>query len=891
LIVAWLVAPEGHASTLADAVTGIGESVDVINLIWKKGSMREPWMDRVKNLRLMPGGDLDASRLGRGDYCLIMREGVVYPAGYVRRMIAAYDDIAVERKIVGVEGVIYSDFFDGLAASRLVYKSDEAVGQSCLVNQLGLEGMIFRSGDFENIPAIDLLAPRAALNFAIQCYRSGIPQICIARGRNWLKPHKIGFSRSNASTDEGSARDAQEIAGFGRLPIRVLNGDGLIPTRTASVKGRLIANEDFRDVLPSVNSLARMGLVAPHWFVDFLGSSHEFAFSVAQSENGRGLRIAIDRAARALRLLSPVDPAAIAARSFQAEVTLRGSGREEMNSLIDGVYLVSMNASHKPEVISRIFGAIADGNSFRTYSTEIKTPRIDAQLDVFFCIQLSRECEFLELASAILCEVSTENRPKIAPAHQAPEPKRGGIPRSGAIGTQRSPVAGSTMELLNPKSAIAKRSRGKPRMAVVCWSLGHNALGRAHSIAELASQDYDVELLGTLVPRHGVDLWPPMRDIAIPIRGFVARDMATYLSAIRDLPATEPYDVVCVSKPRLPSLLLGMVLSARSKCPLVLDIDDLELAFLQNQTPLALDRLTDALQGGTPEIDNPAAEIWTRFCDTLAHHADAITVSNEALGSRFDAIVLRHARDESKFLPDEIVRRETRRSLGIREQEKVVFFLGTPRDHKGLARVAEAIVRRADPDLTMCVMGFDASDDSMATIARQNPELIRLFGLQPYGRLPDLIQCADAICLLQDTSSAISAFQSPAKMGEALAMGLPVLASRVAPFADLISSGIVIPVDTDSELQSALDGVLDGRFNLAVDRNKRTAYFRSELSFAANGGRLREAVSAATNNYPKSSALRLGVLRKLAVVLRDRFGVDILEFTDGTVRPQPEKVV
>jgi ABC-type siderophore export system fused ATPase/permease subunit len=107
----------------------------------------------------------------------------------------------------------------------------------------------------------------------------------------------------------------------------------------------------------------------------------------------------------------------------------------------------------------------------------------------------------------------------------------------------------------------------------------------------------------------------------------------------------------------------------------------------------------------------------------------------------------------------------------------------------------------------------------------------------------------------------------------------------------LISSGIVIPVDTDSELQSALDGVLDGRFNLAVDRNKRTAYFRSELSFAANAERLREAVNAATNNYPKSSVLRLGALQKLAVVLRDRFGVDILEVADGTVRPQPEKVV
>ena len=118
---------------------------------------------------------------------------------------------------------------------------------------------------------------------------------------------------------------------------------------------------------------------------------------------------------------------------------------------------------------------------------------------------------------------------------------------------------------------------------------------------------------------------------------------------------------------------------------------------------------------------------------------------------------------------------------------------------------------------------------------------------------------------------------------EALAMGLPVLASRVAPFSDLISSGIVIPVDSNAELQIALDGIRDGRLDLAADRKRRISYFMSELSFASNARRLREALELASANFPSTSPARLVILRKLAKALHDRFGMNILDFRDDGI--------
>ena len=127
-------------------------------------------------------------------------------------------------------------------------------------------------------------------------------------------------------------------------------------------------------------------------------------------------------------------------------------------------------------------------------------------------------------------------------------------------------------------------------------------------------------------------------------------------------------------------------------------------------------------------------------------------------------------------------------------------------------------------------------------------------------------------------------------MGEALAMGLPVLVSRAAPFLDLISTGIAIPVDTNAELQIALDGIRDGRFNVVADREKRTAYFNSELSIAANTQRLHAAWELAAASFPSTFPARLAVLQKLANVLQGHFGVDILNADDdGNARSRAER--
>jgi len=659
-----------RANGLQKSVRAIASQVERLNLVLEAGEVPS-WASAIGNVLVAPKDAGDAHRIlpavADDDFVFFLDNEVDYPTDYVEHMLNAFHNIAINRKAVGVEGIIYSDFFDGQATSQLLFSSDEKLSEHQLVNKLDIATVLCRGSEARVLEAMRNSGLLSDLSFAAHCYENAIPLICVAHEANWLRRSREPSKPMSPTT----ARETQKIAGFGRLPIQYLDRNGSIPLK-----------------------------------------------------------------------------------------------------------------------------------SRRTTST--------------------------------------------------PEVK-----------------------LLNPQTAAKQSDAGKPRMSVLSWSLGHNPVGRAHTLADLARADFSVELAGPLFPRRGSELWPPLRDTKIPVRGFVAEDMASYLISARALVESTDCEIVYVGKPRFPSLFLGMLLSAKRNCPLLLDIDDLELGFLKNQSPLAFSDLTRQIALDPKQDNDPASELWTRFADTLIGVADAVTVSNEALQARYGGTLVRHARDETIFFPDEKGRLEVRRELGLRDDQTVIMFVGTPRPHKGLERIASALVARGDDKIVLCIVGAENEIAFRKEFGMADPKTVRVFPPQSFARLPEFIRAGDAVCLLQDTSSPISDFQIPAKLSEALAMGLPVLASRVTPFADLIASGAVQPIDTDEELRNAIDNIALAENDLA--RSLRRELFLSEFSYAANRPRLRQAVKIARARHAANPHARGAMLRQLAGFLAARFGVNVLE--------------
>ena len=107
--------------------------------------------------------------------------------------------------------------------------------------------------------------------------------------------------------------------------------------------------------------------------------------------------------------------------------------------------------------------------------------------------------------------------------------------------------------------------------------------------------------------------------------------------------------------------------------------------------------------------------------------------------------------------------------------------------------------------------------------------------------LPVYLRAADLACLLQDPDHVTSLYQSPAKLIDALAMELPVLATPVPPLERMIAEGLIDAVG-DEPLGPRIAAIFDEleRYREKARRNREC--FIREYSYSAKRAFLRETV-------------------------------------------------
>jgi glycosyltransferase involved in cell wall biosynthesis len=263
----------------------------------------------------------------------------------------------------------------------------------------------------------------------------------------------------------------------------------------------------------------------------------------------------------------------------------------------------------------------------------------------------------------------------------------------------------------NIKLANFKRRAARPKTqwqkVVVCgWELSHNAAGRVYTLAQLYQTFADVEIIGTLFPNWGRELWEPIRDTDILVHSFVVDDESRFHEQLIALVVSYPYDIVHLAKPRMPTIFFGLLYKLIWDAKVLMDIDDEELAFVKAESPISVD---DYLKqnGRLPDLNDLAGKDWTRLAVGLAKEFDAITVANSALQQRYGGDIIRHARDEKLFQPSPELKQSSRKKYGVAVDKKVVLFFGTPRAHKGLLETAEAISASGSKNVVFVIaVGF-----------------------------------------------------------------------------------------------------------------------------------------------------------------------------------------
>ncbi|MEO6317455.1 MAG: glycosyltransferase [Acidimicrobiales bacterium] len=416
----------------------------------------------------------------------------------------------------------------------------------------------------------------------------------------------------------------------------------------------------------------------------------------------------------------------------------------------------------------------------------------------------------------------------------------GDLHRDGAFAAGPEVEEPPPVQEMRRHRAAARAAGDRARVAVLAWDVGHNPFGRAHLLADLLRDRFDVEVWGSQFERYGSDLWPPLRHTDIPVRRFRGSSFPDFLDTLDDCARRLDVDAIYVSKPRLPSLALGILAKEQWNRPLIVDIDDFEPSFFDVAEPLHPDELPRHAQD--PDIALPFGRLWTQACDSVVRSADQLTVSNTELEALYGGIVVPHARDERLFDPALHDRSAARRRLGLGDADRLIIFGGTPRAHKGILGLLAALDELNDAHLRVgvfCTRELEELRKEIGSLARWILPLPH----HAFDDLPGLLAAADLSCALQSPGHPVSRFQMPAKVTDAMAMGVPCLVTPVPPLMPLVDQDVVEVFDGVVPLPDKLREIFD-RADETADRAQRArALFLESYSYAA----VRPAVTDAVN--------------------------------------------
>lgn len=375
-------------------------------------------------------------------------------------------------------------------------------------------------------------------------------------------------------------------------------------------------------------------------------------------------------------------------------------------------------------------------------------------------------------------------------------------------------------------------------MGIAGWDLGDNPAGRALTLADLYQRALgdtgQVEIIGALLPGRRKTLWPPMQGSGVHCHPLRIENASAFLVKALHWVAAHPFDMVHLSKPRFPNLVFGLLYELVWGARVVWDVDDEERGFLGCREPLDLATAMAENNGRLPDLHPLHGAFWTRLTLGSLQRFPVASVSNPALQSQYGGRVVPHVRDEQQFVPSTARRLRARQRFGIPEQDRVVLFFGTARKHKGLWETAQLLATLGDPRVHFVVVGdFPQKELRLrdALVAMEGVE-VTLIGGQPYREIPDVVALGDFTVLLQDTHGLAASYQLPAKLVDALAMGLVVLAQVTPALQWIADAGAIIPVTPATLADRLREQIHPGV--MQVQGEKGRSFFLEHLSMAAH---------------------------------------------------------
>jgi glycosyltransferase involved in cell wall biosynthesis len=352
------------------------------------------------------------------------------------------------------------------------------------------------------------------------------------------------------------------------------------------------------------------------------------------------------------------------------------------------------------------------------------------------------------------------------------------------------------------------------KISILTPDLSLNCLGRAYLLAKILQRHYKVEIIG---PIFGERIWEP-----------VAYDKSIIYKSVRISGRFKPYwqigelikkidgDVIYASKPLFSSFGIGLLKKVLKKKPLILDIDDWQMGFVKEKySLLSTHQRMSFIKNSTLYFYNLNSYWNNLITEKLINFADELTVSSHFLQEKYGGIIIWHARDTESFNPQKYSKKLLREKYNINSSKKVVMFLGTPIEHKGLEILINALNIIKNKNVVMFVVGIGEDNDYGKKLTKIAKEILgnnyKGLGIQPFDKIPEFLTIADIIVIPQKKSfSAIG--QVPAKVFDAMAMAKPIIATKVSDLPKILKGcGWVVEPENPKKLAETIKFVLDNQ--------------------------------------------------------------------------------
>ena len=350
------------------------------------------------------------------------------------------------------------------------------------------------------------------------------------------------------------------------------------------------------------------------------------------------------------------------------------------------------------------------------------------------------------------------------------------------------------------------------KISILTPDLSSNCLGRAYLLAKILQGHYEVEIIG---PIFGDGIWEP-----------VANDKNITYKSVKISGRLKPYwqigklikkidgDVIYASKPLLTSFGIGLWKKFISKKPLILDIDDWQRGLVkENYNGLSIYRRFRFIASSTLYFYNTGSYWNNLINEKLIHFADEITVSNNFVEKKFGGTIIWHARDIDIFNPEKYNKKLLREKYEISDSKKIVMFFGTPRVHKGVEILINAMNMIKNKNIVLFIVGIGDNDNYGKKLTKTAKDMLgdkyKGFGIQPFEIIPEFLAIADVVVIPQKRNFATIG-QVPAKVFDAMAMAKPIIATNVSDLPEILDGcGWIVEPENPEQLAQTIKYVLD----------------------------------------------------------------------------------